>query len=135
MTYFMKLREILIIIIIIDVIDHRADIAMQKQPYLKAYKEQTICEVCVYDFEIKEICRNTQCIFMELGSKLTMMTLLRHLKIKLSKSKTIYVQRRKQSHRIRLRAHKTVYEHLHHLQEYPWNHFHQPQKDHLHPNL
>ena len=30
MTYFMKLREILIIIIIIDVIDHRADIAMQK---------------------------------------------------------------------------------------------------------
>ena len=32
---------------------------MQKQPYLKAYKEQTNCEVCVYDFEIKEICRNT----------------------------------------------------------------------------
>ena len=44
---------------IIDAIDDRADIAMQKQPYLKAYKEQTICEVCVYDFEIKEICRNT----------------------------------------------------------------------------
>ena len=58
MTYFMKLREILNIIII-DAIDDRADIAMQKQPYLKAYKEQTNCEVCVYDFEIKEICRNT----------------------------------------------------------------------------
>ena len=68
---------------------------MQKQPYLKAYKEQTNCEVCVYDFEIKEICRNTWCIFMELGAKLIMKTLLRHLKIKLSKSKTVYVQRSK----------------------------------------
>ena len=29
---------------------------------MKAYKEQTICEVCVYDFEIKEIYRNTWCI-------------------------------------------------------------------------
>ena len=30
------------------------DIDMQESPYLKAYKEKTICEVCVYDFEIKE---------------------------------------------------------------------------------
>ena len=57
MTYFMKLRDKYYNII--DAIDDRADIAMQKQPYLKAYKEQTNCEVCVYDFEIKEICRNT----------------------------------------------------------------------------
>ena len=35
------------------------DIDMQKSPCLKAYKEQTTCDVCVYDFEIKEICRNT----------------------------------------------------------------------------
>ena len=62
------------------------DIDMQKSPYLKAYKEQTICEVCVYDFEIKEICRNTWCIFMELRAKLIMMILLRQLQMKLSKT-------------------------------------------------
>ena len=75
----------------IEAIDNRVGIDKQKSAYLKAYKEQTICEVCVYDFEIKEIYRNTWCIFMELRAKLVMMTLLRHLKIKLTKSETIYV--------------------------------------------
>ena len=46
----------------IEAIDDRVGIDMQKSAYLKAYKEQTICEVCVYDFEIKEIYRNTWCI-------------------------------------------------------------------------
>ena len=45
----------------IEVIDDRVGIDMQKSAYLKAYKEQTICEVCVDDFEIKEIYRNTWC--------------------------------------------------------------------------
>ena len=44
---------------IIEAIDDRVGIDIQKSAYLKAYKEQTICEVCVYDFEIKEIYRNT----------------------------------------------------------------------------
>ena len=70
----------------IEAIDDRVGIDMQKSAYLKAYKEQTICEVCVYDFEIKEICRNTWCIFMELRAKLIMMILLRQLQMKLSKT-------------------------------------------------
>ena len=51
----------------IEVIDDRVGIDIQKSAYLKAYKEQTICEVCVYDFEIKEIYRNTWCISWNLG--------------------------------------------------------------------
>ena len=95
MIYFHETKRDINYCNIIEVIDDRVDVDMQKSPYLKAYKEQTICEVCVYDFEIKEICINTLCIFMELGAKLIMMTSLRHLKIKFSKSKTIYVQRSK----------------------------------------
>ena len=52
---------------IIEAIDDRVGIDIQKSAYLKAYKEQTICEVCVYDFEIKEIYRNTWCISWNLG--------------------------------------------------------------------
>ena len=95
MIYFHETKRDINYCNIIEAIDDRVDADMQKSPYLKAYKEQTICEVCVYDFEIKEICINTLCIFMELGAKLIMMTSLRHLKIKFSKSKTIYVQRSK----------------------------------------
>ena len=51
----------------IEAIDDRVGIDIQKSAYLKAYKEQTICEVCVYDFEIKEIYRNTWCISWNLG--------------------------------------------------------------------
>ena len=51
----------------IEAIDNRVGIDKQKSAYLKAYKEQTICEVCVYDFEIKEIYRNTWCISWNLG--------------------------------------------------------------------
>ena len=42
----------------IEAIDDRVGIDMQKSAYLKA---ESICEVCVYDFEIKEIYRNTWC--------------------------------------------------------------------------
>ena len=51
----------------IEAIDDRVGIDIQKSAYLKAYKEQTICEVCVCDFEIKEIYRNTWCISWNLG--------------------------------------------------------------------
>ena len=95
MIYFHESKRDIKCYNIAEAIDDRVDIDMRKSPYLKAYKEQTICEVCVYDFEIKEICINTLCIFMELGAKLIMMTSLRHLKIKFSKNKTIYVQRSK----------------------------------------
>ena len=59
MIYFHETKGDIKCYNMIEAIDDRVDIAMQKSPYLKAYKEQTICEVCVYDFEIKEICRNT----------------------------------------------------------------------------
>ena len=91
MIYFHETKGDIKYYNMIQAIDDRVDIDMQKSSYLKAYKEQTICEVCVYDFEIEGIYRNTWCIFMELRAKLIMMTLLRHLKIKLSNCKIIYV--------------------------------------------
>ena len=86
MIYFHETKEDIKYHNMIEAIDDRVGIDMQKSAYLKAYKEQTICEVCVYDFEIKEICRNTWCIFMELRAKLIMMILLRQLQMKLSKT-------------------------------------------------
>ena len=59
MIYFHETKRDIKYYDITEAIDDRVDIDMRKSPYLKAYKEQTICEVCVYDFEIKEICRNT----------------------------------------------------------------------------
>ena len=74
MIYFHETKRDISYCNIIEAIDDRVDINMQKSPYSKAYKEQTICDVCVYAFEIKEICRNTLRIFMELRAKLIMMT-------------------------------------------------------------
>ena len=66
MIYFHETKGDIKYYNMIQAINDRVDIDMQKSSYLKAYKEQTICEVCVYDFKIQEIYRNTWCIFMEL---------------------------------------------------------------------
>ena len=40
---------------------------MQKQPYLKAYKEQTNCEVCVYDLKLKKFAETHSVFSWNLG--------------------------------------------------------------------
>ena len=54
MIYFHETKGDIKYYNMIEAIDDRARIDMQKSAYLKAYKEQTICEVCVYDLRLKK---------------------------------------------------------------------------------